>query len=280
MDADLVTSRLYVKYDKKFLGKCKNLKAIFNQSVGYDNIDIEYATKKGIRVFNCPKYNANAVAELVFSTITSLARNISSAREHVVSGGTEYRIFEGFELKGKTLGIIGAGNVGTRVGEIAKGYKMKVNYHTLNPSAKRAKELGIQKFMTLKEILESSDILVIAVPLNDSTKGMIGRDELSLMKRSAILVNCARPLIIDEHALAEFLVNGRLGGASLDLLLEDPFNVRKHPLLIQEMVNLPNVIVTPHIGAETKEANEKLGEIFLINVKGFLKGKKENCVNC
>lgn len=278
-DADLVTSRLYVQYDKALMTKCKSIKAIFAQAVGYNNIEIEFATKKGIRVYNTPAYSANAVAELVFSTITFLARKVSPAREHVIYGGTEYRIFEGFELRGKRIGIIGAGNVGTAVGNIAKGFNMVVNYHTKNPSKERAKKLGIRKFLSLKELLEISDIVVVAVLLNSNTEGMIGRKELGLMKKDAIVVNHARQRVVDEMALAEFLVNGRLGGASLDMLLEDPFEINKYPVLIQEMVNLPNVIVTPHIGAETREANHALGEIFLQNIKNFLKGDLTNCVN-
>lgn len=278
-DADLVTSRLYVQYDAELLTRCKNLKAIFAQAVGYNNIDIEFATEKGIRVYNTPAYSANAVAELIFSTITFLARKVSPAREHVIFGGTEYRIFEGFELRGKRMGIVGAGNVGSTVGKIGQGFGMVVNYHTKHPSEKRAAKLGIKQFISLKELLQISDIVVLAVPLNASTEGMIGKKELGLMKKDAIIVNHARQKVIDELALAEFLVNGRLGGASLDMLLEDPFQIRKFPILIQEMVNLPNVIVTPHIGAETREANHALGEIFLQNVKNFLKGDLMNCVN-
>lgn len=278
-EAELITSRVYFKLNAEIISHAPKLKAIFTQSVGFDYVDIDFAKQKNIRVYNCPGYNSNAVAEFIFSLIISLLRKIPAAQEHVKSGGIEYRIFEGSELKGKKIGVIGAGNIGQRILEIARGYQMIPLVHTHNPSQERAKSLGIERFFNLVELLKSADIVVIAVPLTKNTKGLIGEKELSLMKKTAILINTARQTIVDEYALAEHLIKGRISGAALDMVINDPFQIDDYPIIIQEMVNLPNVIVTPHIAAETIEANYRLGDYFLSNIRNFLRGSNQNCVN-
>jgi D-3-phosphoglycerate dehydrogenase len=277
--AELLTGRYYIQFNRQVIEKLPKLKAIFLQSIGYDNVDIEFAKSRNVKVFNCAGYSANAVAEFVFTLALSLIRKVSAAQEHVKAGGVEYRLFEGSELRGKVIGVIGAGNVGRRIVEISKGFGMKAEVCTKNPSQARAKQIGIEKFSSLNEVLKNSDVIVLALPLEASTKSLIGKQELRLMKKSAILINAARQSIIDEYALSEALVKENIGGAALDLLIRDPFDINKYPIVIQEMVNLPNVIVTPHIASETAETGEKLGEVFLKNIEDFFKGDFSNCVN-
>ena len=241
-----------------------------------DSIDVEYAQKKGIKVYNCAGYNAIAVAEFVFALITSLFRKIPAAQEHVRAGGWMYRYFEGRELSGKTIGIIGAGNVAKKVLKIAQGYDMKTLVQTLSPSPKRAQALGIKNFSSLSEVLKKSDIVMLSVPLTSSTKHLIGKKELSKMKSDAILVNTSRQTVVDEMALAEAIVENRIGGAVLDVILTEPFYLKDQPILIQEMINLPNVIVTPHIAGVSEESSVYLGEIFVSNIRNFIQGDLTN----
>ena len=177
-----------------------------------------------------------------------------------------YRYFEGRELSGKTIGIIGAGNVAKKVLKIAQGYDMKTLVQTLSPSPKRAQALGIKNFSSLSEVLKKSDIVMLSVPLTSSTKHLIGKKELSKMKSDAILVNTSRQTVVDEMALAEAIVENRIGGAVLDVILTEPFYLKDQPILIQEMINLPNVIVTPHIAGVSEESSVYLGEIFVLSL--------------
>lgn len=277
-DAELVTGRVYCKINKHVMESAKNLKAVFTQSVGFDHIDMTIAQAKGIKVYNCPGYNSNSVAEFAFSLILSLFRKIPAAQEHVRAGGVEYRLFEGMDLKNKTIGIIGAGNVGSKIVSIAKGFGMKTLVATKNPTQERATELGIDGFTDLVKLLKYSDVIVVAVTLTPETKGLLGKKELGLIPKTSFLVNISRQTVIDELELAKKIVDGKLAGAALDLLIEDPFKLDQHPILVQEMVNMPNVIVTPHIAAETKEANYNLGVITLTNIKNYLSGVYTNCV--
>lgn len=279
-DAELLTSDISVHINRQVIDAAPHLKAIFCQSVGFDNIDTEYAKSKGIKVYNCAGYNSNAVAEFVFGLITSLYRKIPAAQSHVRAGGWYYRLFEGQELNGKTLGIIGSGNVAQKIARIAQGYNMKILACTKHPHSDKARVMCVDDFVSLQEILSNADIIIVSVPLTAETRHLIGKKELSQMKKSAIFVNVARQTVVDEMALAEILVNGKIAGAVLDIIISEPFNVKQHPLIVQEMINLPNVIVTPHIGGVTNESSINLGRIFVENINGFLHDSVKNCVNC
>ena len=280
LDADMMSADIFIQFDKKILSKAKRLRAIFTQAVGFNNFDIEYARQHDIKIYNTPGFNANAVAEFVFSLIITLLRKIPYAQKHVKIGGWEYKTFTGQELAHKTIGIIGSGNVARRIITIARGFNMNILVHTKHPSIDKAKQLQIEKFYSLKEILTKSDILTISVPLTPETKGLIGKKELKIMKKNAIIVNTSRHTVVDEYALADTILSERIGGAALDVILSEPFNAQKADMKIREMINLPNVIVTPHIAGVTEESTQKLGETVFNNVKSFLQGKNINCVNC
>ncbi|PJB23293.1 hypothetical protein CO112_01235 [Candidatus Dojkabacteria bacterium CG_4_9_14_3_um_filter_150_Dojkabacteria_WS6_41_13] len=278
-NAELITSDITVQLTKKILKQVPNLKAIFCQAVGFDNIDVAYAKEQGIKVYNCAGFNATAVAEFAFALITSLFRKIPSAQAHVKAGGWLYRLFVGKELAGRTIGIVGSGNIALKIAAIATGYRMKVLSYTAHPSQAKANLMHVDEFISLEKLLARSHIIVLAVPLSLQTKHLIGKDELALMRKDAILVNTARHTVVDEMALADAVLEGKIAGAVLDMMFKEPFNVKDYPMKIQELVRLPNVIVTPHIAGVSEESAESLGKIFVQNVKNFLQGDKTNCVN-
>ncbi len=278
-DSELVTADIVTKLSSEVILNCPNIRAIFCQAVGYDNVDIETASSKGIKVFNCAGFNARAVAEFAFALITSLLRKIPAAQEHVRAGGWSYNFFIGSELYNKRVGIIGSGNVAKYISKIAYGYDMKVSAYTKEPTLEKAKSMGIDKFESIEDILSNSDIIILAVPLNKGTFHLIGEQEIALMKKNAILVNVARYSIVDEIALAKAVIGNKIAGAVMDMMIEEPFNVNDYSILIKEVIRLPNFIVTPHIAGVSEESRSHLGKMFVNNIKNFIDGNDSNCVN-
>lgn len=252
------------------------LKAISNYAVGFDNVDIKAATDRGIVVTNTPCDEVNeAVAEHTWALILALARRIVEADESVRQGlyrGWEPDVYLGTNLIGKTLGIIGLGRIGSMVARRAKGYNMQIFYNKHEPDPEAEKELGV-KFAALDELLAKSDFISLHVPLNDETRHMVNKDTLVKMKKGAFLVNTARGPVVDEHDLVEALKSAQLAGAALDVFDNEP-NISP------ELLAMPNVITTPHIGSATKEARNKMGELAvgaLLDV--FDSTKPQNIVN-
>lgn len=278
-DSELVTADITTIIDSEVLSKTPNLKAIFCQAVGYDNVDVEFAKSKGIKVYNCAGFNARAVSEFAFAIITALLRKIPGAQEHVRAGGWSYNYFIGNELYAKTVGIIGSGNVAKYIAKIARGYDMNILAYTRNPNEEKAKSMGIAKFSNLEYLLGNSDIVILAVPLSKDSYHLIGVDEIAMMKKTSILVNVARHTIVDETALAQALIDKKIAGAALDMMYTEPFNVHEYNMMIKEVVRLPNFILTPHIAGVSVESRTHLGKIFVQNVNDFLIGVDTNCVN-
>jgi len=249
-DALIVRSR--TKVTKEIIEAGKRLKVVGRAGAGLDNIDVETAERKGIIVLNSPEALAEAVAELTIGLIISLARNIPFADRTIKEGKWAKKELTGWELKDKTLGTIGLGNVGERVARIARALGMKIFIAKRTPpTPELLKELEAE-FVPLKELLKRSDIVTIHVPLTPQTNRMIGANELQLMKNGAFLINTSRGAIVDEKALLEALKSGKLGGAALDVYeVEPPKDL--------ELVKLPNVVCTAHIGAQTEEAQKVAG---------------------
>jgi len=248
----IVRSRTNVT--KEIIEAGKQLKTIGRAGVGLDNIDLETAEKRGIVVLNTPEAPAEAVAELTIGLMISLARNISPADQAMKEGEWIKKKLEGWELKGKTLGVIGLGNVGERVARIAKAMRMKILITKRTPpKPKLLRELE-GEFISLPELLQRSDVISIHVPLTSQTHHMIGAKELQLMKNGAFLINTSRGAIVDEKALLEALQSGKLGGAALDVYETEP------PTDLT-LIKLPNVVCTCHIGAQTKEAQRAASTI-------------------
>lgn len=241
---DLLIVRSRTKVTKEIIEAGRQLKVIGRAGIGLDNIDLETAEKKGIMVFDVPAASANAAAELTAGLIISLARSIPRADNSMKEGKWIKKELMGGELRDKTLGIIGLGNVGGRIAKIAKalGMKMLITKRT-PPAPELLRELEAE-FVLLKELLQRSDVVTIHVPLTPQTKHMIGAQEIQLMKKSAFLINTSRGAIVDEKALLDALKSGKLGGAALDVYeIEPPKDL--------SLIKLPNVVCTPHIGAQT-----------------------------
>ena len=242
-DALIVRSR--TKVTKEIIKAGRRLRVIGRAGVGLDNIDLETAEKKGIMVFHVPEASANAAAELTIGLIISLARSIPRADHSMKEGKWIKKQLMGWELRNKTLGIIGLGNVGGRVARIAKALGMKILITKRTPPAPELLRELEAEFVLLKELLQRSDVVTIHVPLTPQTKNMIGVQEIQLMKKGAFLINTSRGTIVDEKALLNALKSGKLSGAALDVYkIEPPKDF--------SLMKLPNVICTPHIGAQTE----------------------------
>ena len=253
--------------DAEIIQTAKKLKIIARAGVGVNNIDIKVATEHGIAVSNTPYANTISVAEHTIALILALARNVYRAGVSLKQDKKwERTLFKGIELYGKTLGIIGLGEIGSEVVKRIRGFEMKViSYDPLVPKA-RADELQVE-LLPLDEVLRQSDIVTIHVPLIEETKNMIDVQQLALMKPSAFIVNCARGQIINEVALYDALVSKRIKGVALDVFVDEP--AVHNPLL-----GLDNVVVTPHLAASTKEAQDTASIDIAKQVISFLSQDK------
>lgn len=242
---DMLIVRGRTKVTKEIIEAGKRLKVIGRAGVGLDNIDVETVEKKGIMVFNVPEAAANAAAELTIGLIISLARSIPRADCSMKEGKWIKKELMGWELRDKTLGIIGLGNVGERVARIAKALGMKILITKRTPPTPELLRELEAEFVLLKELLQRSDVVTIHVPLTPQTKHMIGTQEIQLMKKGAFLINTSRGAIVDEKSLLDALKSGKLGGVALDVYeVEPPKDL--------SLIRLSNVICTPHIGAQTE----------------------------
>jgi len=254
------------------IGKAAKLKVIARAGVGVDNIDVAAATKRRIPVVNAPAASTISVAELALAHMLSLARHIPQADRSVKAGRWDKKMFEGTELHGKTLGLIGSGRIGAEVAKRAHAFGMRVISYDPYLPPNLAAERGIE-LTALEAVLLDADFLSIHAALTDETRHMIGPKQLALLKKSAYLVNCARGEIVDEAALAAAIRNGEIAGAAIDVFEKEP--PAGSPLLAVEPTSF-----TPHLGASTKEAQVRVGETVADDVFRVLAGQKpEFCVN-
>jgi len=273
-ESDALLTILSDKIDGEILERGEKLKIVSNYAVGFDNIDIERASELGIAVTNTPDILTNATAELTWALILSVARRIVEADRFVREGkfkGWEPKLFLGMELFGKTLGIIGAGRIGTAVGLKSRCFGMRILY--FSPRQNRTlDEIGGRK-VPLKELLEESDIITLHVPLKKNTLHMIGEKELKAMKKESILINVSRGAVVDEVSLLKALREGWIRGAGLDVY-------EKEPEVPSELRKLPNVVLLPHIGSATEDARKGMARIASLNIIAALEGRQPpNIVN-
>ncbi len=248
-DCDVIIVRSRTKITKDIIDAAPNVKIIARVGVGLDNIDTNYADTKGIKVLNAAEAAMNAVSELVLGHMLSLCRNIPKANDGIKSGKWLKKELSGSELRGKYLGIIGVGNIGRNIGRIAKSLRMNlIGYDIFPINQEYVREVGLIK-TDLKTLLENSDFVTCHVPLTTDTKHLINSKTLSYMKPTAYLINTSRGEIIDEQSLFTALSEKKIAGAALDVFeVEPPTNT--------ELLQLPNIICSPHIAAQTKEAQE------------------------
>lgn len=268
-DFDGIIVRNSTKMTKEVLNCAKNLKIIARAGVGVDNIDVVSATEKGVWVVNSPNGNTEATAEHTIGMLLALARKIPQAYESVNAGKFERSKFLGCELCGKTLAVIGFGKIGSRVAEIAKVLGMEILVY--DPFADKAKveALGYKKYDTVEELLPLCDCLTVHVPKNKDTVDLINEDNIYNMKKGALIVNCARGGIINECALAKALADGYIAGAAIDVFVDEP-NITECPLYkVSE-----NLIMVPHLGASTIEAQVKVAKDVAEQAVEVLQGGK------
>lgn len=242
-----------------------NLKIIGRAGVGLDNIDLDAAKKKGIAVVNSPEAPTIAVTELVFGAILALMRNIIPADRTMKEGIWEKNLFTGNELYGKTLGIIGFGRIGREVAIRARAFGMRITAYDPHITREDTREFNAE-LVELNTILRNSDIITLHLPLTDGTRNILNEDRLKLMKKSAILVNAARGGIIDEKALYSVLKKGKIKGAALDVF-------ENEPPVNSKLLTLENVVLTPHLGASTEEAQINSGTVVVEKIRNFFRGR-------
>lgn len=268
-DFDVMIVRSGTKVRKELIDEARGgkLKLIIRGGVGLDNIDVEYAKTNGIKVRNTPNASSASVAELTIAHMFAVSRYLHLANVTMRDGKWEKKKYEGIELFGKTLGLIGFGRIAKEVAKRAEALGMKVIYTDKLGMAK-----GYQKyeFCDLENLLEKADFISLHIPFDKKIGAVIGKKQLDIMKDGVYIINCARGSLVDEVALIEALNNGKVAGAALDVFENEP-----KPNL--ELINNPKVCVTPHIGAATEEAQERIGSEIVSIVEEFAK-YVESCV--
>ena len=264
-DVDAIIVRSKPKVTRKVIEAAPKLKVIGRAGVGLDNIDLEAAKERGIKVVNSPAASSRSVAELAVALMFNVARKIAFADRKMREGVWAKKQCMGIELEGKTLGIVGFGRIGYQIAKIAKALGMNVLLYDPYPNEERAREVG-GRFVDLETLLRESDVVTLHVPLVESTYHLINEERLRLMKPTAILINAARGAVVDTNALVKALKEGWIAGAGLDVFEEEPLP-KDHPL-----TKLDNVVLTPHIGASTVEAQMRAGVQVAEQIVEILKG--------
>ena len=279
------------KLTSKVLATMPKLKLIITRSTGFDHIDLEYCERQGIMVTNVPSYGENTVAEHAFALILTLSRNIH--KSYLRTTREDYRIegLKGFDLRGKTIGVVGAGKIGLHLIKMARGFDMQVLTYDVNRNDFLADVLGF-KYVSLEELLRRSDIISLHVPENKFTHHLINRQNIGLIKKGALLINTARGGIVETEALIEALDKKILSGAGLDVIEGENLIMEEKQLAYdketaKEMMSLvknhillskDNVIFTPHIAFYSEEAVERIMEVSVENFQAFINGQPQNIV--
>ncbi|HCZ06108.1 MAG: glyoxylate reductase [Thermotogota bacterium] len=269
-DSDAVVTLLADRIDKEVISQFEKVKVIANYAVGYDNIDIEAAKEKGIVVTNTPGVLTDATADLTMALLLAVVRRVVEADRFVRKGlfeGWKPELLLGFSLQGKQLGVVGLGRIGKAVALRAKAFGMRVVYykrHRLDEEAEKKLELS---FMELDELVSTSDFISLHVPLTPETHHLIDRRRIGMMKPTAVLINTARGAVVDEKALVEALKERRIWGAGFDVYEFEPH-------VPEDLLELDNVVLLPHIGSATIETREKMSVMVAENVIAVLEGRE------
>ncbi len=268
-DADAVISLLSDKFDSSIIDEMKRCKIISNYAVGYNNIDVEYAKKKGILVSNTPDVLTDSTADLAITLALTCARKVFQGERIIRSGkfkGWEPKLLLGIELKNKIFGIIGAGRIGTATAIRARAFGTNIIYYSNSKNQELETRTNAKK-VSLNKLLKDSDFISIHVPLNGETYHLLNKENLKLLKQTAILINTARGEVVDEIELINILKNKNILAAGFDVYENEPD-------INPELLKLDNVILLPHIGSATEDARKAMAEIAALNVINVLDGKK------
>ncbi len=293
VDATLCSIFVDSKIDETVLAALPQLKFIATRSTGYDHVDLAATTARNITVSSVPSYGENTVAEFAFALLLMVSRKMYEAVRRVRDGSQfNYEGLQGFDLKGRTIGVVGTGRIGRHIMNMAKGFGMTIVGYDPYPNEALAKEVGFT-YLSLEELLKVSDVVTLHVPYLPSTHHIINAAALALMKPTAVLINTSRGAVIDTTALAVALKEGKLGGAGLDVIEEEGAIKDEAAFLRQDnttaetlrtvladhiLMDLPNVVVTPHAAFNTREALQRILDTTIENIVGFVKGAPVNVV--
>jgi phosphoglycerate dehydrogenase-like enzyme len=267
----LINVRAYTALDDEALAAAPRLKLVSILGTGTDNVDLGAARRRGITVTNTPGVGAPSVAELTFGLILAVTRAIPVSDVRVRAGTWQH--VEGPELEGKTLGLLGLGAIGERVARLGRGFGMRVIAWSFAHDAARAERLGVE-LVERDDVFRGADVVSVHLRNTPEVRGLVGARELALMQPGAYLINTARGALVDQEALAEALRAGRLAGAGLDVYLEEPLPPERNPFR-----DLSNVVLTPHLGAVTREANARSRAMPVDNIIAYLQGHPQHVVN-
>lgn len=291
-DAEIISTFIYSKLNREVLEKFPNLKFIATRSTGFDHIDLNYCKEKNIKVANVPTYGTHTVAEHTFALILAISRKLVPSVEQAKKGDFSSENLEGFDLAGKTLGVVGTGNIGKNVAEIALSFDMKVLAFS------RTKDQGLIskgiKYVAFDELLANSDIVTLHLPHTKETEHIINMQNIQKFKQGAVLINTARGALVETQAIEEGLEKGYLSAAGLDVL-EEEAHLReekeflsseylakvdiKTALLNHVLLTRDDVLITPHNAFNSKEAVEEILETTVLNIEEFIKGNPQNLVS-
>lgn len=292
-DADAVSVFVYSRVGDDALAKLPKVRFLMTRSMGFDHIDLAACAKRGIVVSRVPSYGERTVAEHTFALILALSRKIFLAYERTEKAIFDYRGLQGFDLYRKTLGIVGGGKIGMNVARIAKGFEMDVLVSDPFPKKELAESIGF-RYVPLEELLAKADVVTLHAPYMPETHHLMNEERFALMKKGSVIVNTARGALIDTQALLKALQDGIISGAGLDVLEEETFIKEECELMSKDfpkkcdlsavvrnhmLIARNDVIITPHIGFNSKEAMERVLETTVENVEGFAKGAPVNVVS-
>lgn len=294
VDYEVLSIFVACRITPKIIDNMPNLKLIAVRATGFDNVDIEYAKQKGIKVVNVPAYGSHTVAEFTFALLLSLTRRLPEAIKKVKEEGEfDYQGLRGSDLFSKTLGVIGTGKIGINVIRIAKGFGMNVLGFDAFPNHGLAQQLNFE-YVNLDQLLESSDVVSIHTPYNKDTHHLLNKENIFKIKKGALLINTARGPIIETDALYQAVMKNHLAGVAVDVLeeenllkneeeqlLESSGQTQSYKGLLQDhvLIEKPNVIITPHMAFFTKEAEEAIQKTTVENINTFISGNPQNVVN-
>ena len=289
---DVASVFIRSRVTKQVLDKMPRLKMLATRSTGFDQIDIAAASERGIPVANIPTYGENTVAEHTFALILALSRNIHRAHVRTMQSNFSLADLQGFDLKGKTLGVIGAGHIGLYVAKMAKGFDMNVLVYDISRNPFLAEVMGFE-YTDFDSLLRASDIVTVHAPYSAKTHHLIDREAMTKMKRGSLLINTARGALVDTEALVWALDQGILGGAGLDVLegeelvseeaeiLSTAYSAETLAKLVRSniLVRRDNVVITPHIAFYSREAVQRIIDTTIQNIRQFISGRPQNIVN-
>lgn len=290
--ADVISTFIYSDLSRETLESLDQLKLIATRSTGYDHIDLEHCREHDVAICNVPEYGTATVAEHTFGLLLTISHRLEDAIDRTRKGDFSPRGLQGFDLQGKTIGVIGTGSIGQHVIRIARGFDMRVLAFDVKPNEQIAEKLEFE-YVELEQLLHESDVISLHVPGSPQTKHMIAKEQFDQMKPGAILLNTARGSLIDERAMLQSLAEGKLAAAGLDVLPEEPI-IREEAELLrrvyerdqtldtllvdQVLIRMRNVIVTPHSAFNTREAVQRIIDTTVENIDAFVSGEPKNLV--